>query len=308
MMSSGRADTCSVVGWYCSTSPIGSRATTAPGLSARLRPTSNASGSTILGIPPLFRRSSTKCPSPRTRLRPPVSNARLSAAGFVGEVVRRGERADEDVRREPGLLGAAGVVRPLGVVLDHLGERARGGQVAALDPVEERVARPRRIAEAPVPLGGGDLRAADGDAHELAAQPHRLAGHRLPMGERRGQAAERLPDRRDPEHLAALWLHGGLSVLGPGCFRAHGHSFRRASLPMSAEPGLSSRPIRTGAQVCGSSVRWTLDPVAQQPPGMCGISCYCLIYRPRSYGDAHRRVAVRSSRGERRWRANPRTG
>ena len=72
----------SVVGGYWMSSPTSSRCTTAPGDSARSSPTSNASRSTIEGMPPLLRTSPRSCATPRTRLKPPVSNARLSAAGL----------------------------------------------------------------------------------------------------------------------------------------------------------------------------------------------------------------------------------
>src|SRR5271154_771898 len=82
-ISSGRSDTVSVTGAYCRTSPTGSRATTAPEVVARSRPTSNAPGSTIEGIPPLWRTSETKLRVPRRRLAPPVSKACLIADGLL---------------------------------------------------------------------------------------------------------------------------------------------------------------------------------------------------------------------------------
>ena len=85
MITSGRLWTCSVLGWYWMSSPTSSRCTTAPGDSARSLPTSNASRSTIEGMPPLLRTSPTKLRTPRTRLLPPVSNARLIAAGLVAK-------------------------------------------------------------------------------------------------------------------------------------------------------------------------------------------------------------------------------
>ena len=64
-------------------SATGSRATTAPGVTARSRPTSKAPGSIIDGIAPLWRTSWTKLRAPRARLMPPVSKARLRAAGLL---------------------------------------------------------------------------------------------------------------------------------------------------------------------------------------------------------------------------------
>jgi hypothetical protein len=83
MTRTGRPYTSSVVGVYWRTSATSSLATTAPGVTARSRPTSKAPGSVIDGIPPLWRTSRTKLRAPRARLMPPVSKARLRAAGLL---------------------------------------------------------------------------------------------------------------------------------------------------------------------------------------------------------------------------------
>ena len=65
------------------TSASSSRSTTAPGVTARSVPTSNALRSVWDGIPPFLRTSRHQWRAPRATLRPPVSNARLSAAGLL---------------------------------------------------------------------------------------------------------------------------------------------------------------------------------------------------------------------------------
>ena len=122
-----------------------------------------------------------------------------------GEVVGGRQRAVEDRGGEAGPLGAAGVLCALAQFVDEVAHGLRGGQIAALDPREDRVARPGRVGEAPVALGWADLRTAEGDAHELAAELGRLPGDRAAVPECGGQAADRLAERRNADHLAALW-------------------------------------------------------------------------------------------------------
>ena len=81
-MSSGRLRTAGVAGAYCSNSKISSRQTTAPGVQASFSPTGKGSRLTIWGMPPRARSRAMFRP-PRNTDRPPVSNARFSAAGFV---------------------------------------------------------------------------------------------------------------------------------------------------------------------------------------------------------------------------------
>ena len=120
-----------------------------------------------------------------------------------GEVVGGRERAREDRGGEAGLLSAAGVLCALAQFVDEVAHGLRGGQVAALDPREDRVARPGRVGEAPVALGRADLRTAEGDAHELAAELGRLPGDRArgarmrrPGRRSSRRATERRPPRR----------------------------------------------------------------------------------------------------------------
>src|ERR1700742_3785822 len=61
------------------------RYTTLPGVAAVFSPYTNDELSTCGGRPPLVRTSSRKLRAPFNRLRPPVSKARLRAAGLVGK-------------------------------------------------------------------------------------------------------------------------------------------------------------------------------------------------------------------------------
>ncbi len=81
--SNGRSRTCSVCGVYWMSSNTGVRSTTAPGVIARSPPTSNASGSTIVGIRGGVAMSRARLAAPRAKLRPPVSMKAFSAVGFV---------------------------------------------------------------------------------------------------------------------------------------------------------------------------------------------------------------------------------
>ena len=84
MIRIGFCRTFPVVGRYWINSPSSSRCTTHPGVAARSVPTWKALRSVCEGIPPLWRTSPHHCFAPRATLLPPVSKARLSAAGFVG--------------------------------------------------------------------------------------------------------------------------------------------------------------------------------------------------------------------------------
>jgi hypothetical protein len=81
--SSGRSRTFDVCASYCRSSKTSVRSTTAPGVTARFSPTSNADLSTIAGMRGGRRMSRAKLRAPRVRLRPPVSSTAFSAAGFV---------------------------------------------------------------------------------------------------------------------------------------------------------------------------------------------------------------------------------
>ncbi len=137
-----------------------------------------------------------------------------------GEVVGGRQRAVEDRGGEAGLLSAAAVLCALAQLVDEVAHGLRGGKVAALDPREDGVARPGRVGEAPVVLGGADLRTAEGDAHELTAELGRLPGDRAAVPECGGQAADRLAERRNTDHLAALWQLDA-PVLGLGLCAHH---------------------------------------------------------------------------------------
>ena len=64
-------------------SQISHRATTAPGVTARSRPTSNASGATIAGTRGGADRSEASDRRPRTALRPPLSMIAFQATGLI---------------------------------------------------------------------------------------------------------------------------------------------------------------------------------------------------------------------------------
>src|SRR6266536_2730755 len=96
-MRSGNWCTVGVVGLYWMSSKTSVRATTAPGVTARSAPISNASGATIVGMRGGEAISETKARVPRTRLRPPLSMYAFHAAGLrygllLGADARPGHR------------------------------------------------------------------------------------------------------------------------------------------------------------------------------------------------------------------------
>src|SRR4029453_9890363 len=78
----GRSKTSPVWGRYWSSSRTSLWWMTAPGVVARFFPTAKGRRSTWDGKPALLRRSVRRWPTPRHRLSPPVSNARLIAPGL----------------------------------------------------------------------------------------------------------------------------------------------------------------------------------------------------------------------------------
>ena len=83
LASTGTERTCGVCGAYWMSSIRSFLNTTLPGVAARFSPTRNGRVSTWRGRPLLLSTSSTKWLAPATRLAPPVSNIRFSAAGLV---------------------------------------------------------------------------------------------------------------------------------------------------------------------------------------------------------------------------------
>ena len=81
-MSSGIRCTSAVAGAYWISSNCSLACTTAPGVTARSRPTMKASGGTMDGTRGGRDRSATSARSPVTALPPPVSMAALAAAGL----------------------------------------------------------------------------------------------------------------------------------------------------------------------------------------------------------------------------------
>jgi hypothetical protein len=82
-ISSGTDHTLSACGVYWISSNTSRRNTTAPGVTAMVLPSVNASGSTIDGRRGGVRMSLAKCRSPRTTLSPLVSIAALYPNGFT---------------------------------------------------------------------------------------------------------------------------------------------------------------------------------------------------------------------------------
>ena len=82
-MSSGHCLTFSRCGTYWMSSSTSERKTTAPGVVARVWPTSNASGSTMLGTRGAVTLSRTRFRSPDSTLPPPVSIAAFHATGLI---------------------------------------------------------------------------------------------------------------------------------------------------------------------------------------------------------------------------------
>ncbi|MNT15498.1 hypothetical protein D3C72_1505550 [compost metagenome] len=76
-----------MIGLYWISSSTSLRNTTAPSVTPRLLPTSNAPMLTWLGMPPLCTMSLARCERPSSRLLPPVSKKRLTAAGLAAVLV-----------------------------------------------------------------------------------------------------------------------------------------------------------------------------------------------------------------------------
>ena len=107
--SSGISYVVLVCGSYWISSIRSLRNTTLPGVAAMFLPTVNADRSTLRGSPPLVVRSVMKFRTPRMRLTPPVSNARLRAAGLVARKLV-GARASTRPRRANGRLPVPGLL------------------------------------------------------------------------------------------------------------------------------------------------------------------------------------------------------
>src|ERR1019366_2213162 len=106
-ISSGQRYTFSVTGWYWMSSNCSHECTTPPGVTARSRPTSNASAATIDGTRGGVDRSETRARKPRTTLWPPVSMSALAATGLSSGL----------------LLGAAAAIRLLRRNLSRVSSR-----------------------------------------------------------------------------------------------------------------------------------------------------------------------------------------
>jgi hypothetical protein len=165
-------------------------------------------------------------------------------------VVARGGRVDQVVDQEPDPQVVAEV--EVGVGDDRLGGLG-GGEIGLKHAVQHRVARPGRVAEAPVPFGRRQGRGADGDPAVLAEKivpPHdQLPGppaepsgqaESLPPGPKATELAERRPRQHQVQGSGAVRpavVDGGL--LMSASFRARflgGHH--------QAAHDLSGRPLR----------------------------------------------------------------
>ena len=118
-----------------------------------------------------------------------MSNARLIAAGLVAKKLVGASALVRMVVAKRACSARRWLSELVAQLADDVADGLCGGEVAALDPGEDRVARPGRVGEAPVALARLDLGAAQRDAHELAAQLRGLAGDGAALAERRGQAA-----------------------------------------------------------------------------------------------------------------------
>ena len=140
-----------------------------PGVTARSAPTSNASGSTI-GRHPRRRRHVARrsAAGPPAALPPPVSMRGLrpppgSAAGCCSVPARRSRLVSRKPTRSSSRQSRLGVG-------DQPSAVSAGGQVGLHRAAQQRVARPGRVGEPAVPPGRLHLRAAHGDAGQLAGQ------------------------------------------------------------------------------------------------------------------------------------------
>ena len=98
IITTGRLCTVGVDGAYWISSISSLRKTTSPGVTARSRPTTNASASLIEMRPRAA--SATRFAKPRARLAPSVSDRARDRLGIGREEVRRRERVDPLAREE----------------------------------------------------------------------------------------------------------------------------------------------------------------------------------------------------------------
>ena len=131
--------------------------TTLPGVAARFSPTRNGRVSTCRGRPPLLTRSSTKFLAPVATLAPPVSNARLSAAGLVNRKLVGASASSRNPVASRALASSTASPDP---AAEQVADQPRGGQVALPDGEEGRVVAPRLVREPLVALGHRDRRRA----------------------------------------------------------------------------------------------------------------------------------------------------
>ena len=90
------------------------------------------------------------CPAPATRLAPPVSKRLLQGSRVADQGVGRRQRAGQDAHREAGPLGPC--PGPSGSMSSTtLSTAVAGREVGLGQPLVDRVARPRRVLEPPVP-------------------------------------------------------------------------------------------------------------------------------------------------------------
>src|ERR1700722_4473255 len=116
MITTGTCRTSGVTGRYWISSNSGVRGTTAPGVTARSTPTSNASGSTLVGIRGGTAMSGRKCRRPVTALAAPGAGHGGGAAGVERvlegrrvqqRVVARGQRVNQVGQHEAIPFGVA---------------------------------------------------------------------------------------------------------------------------------------------------------------------------------------------------------
>ena len=126
--------------------------------------------STCDGMPPLWRTSCGQVPGAGEQAPAPGLDGLGHGVGVGEQEVRRRQRLGEQRHRELGAIAA------LGVELDLVDEPVHGvalDEVRLHESTEDRVLVPRRVGEAPVAPGRGDIAAPDGDADQLGERVDR---------------------------------------------------------------------------------------------------------------------------------------
>src|ERR1035437_6179246 len=188
-ISSGQRYTFSVTGWYWMSSNCSHECTTPPGVTARSRPTSNASAATIDGTRGGGGQVRDEGAQATHHALAACVDERLGRDRAEQRVVARRGRGDQVAEKEsqPRIVAPA----ELGAGQQRLGRRARG-QVSLDAALEPGIAGPGRIGETAIPRGGRARGPARRDPAQLGAEQRRLtADHPGSASQGDGQPQQR---------------------------------------------------------------------------------------------------------------------